>query len=79
MFNRETRRVSKSYENEQVINAIHTSEVDKGIFWKMVKGCRSNKLSSIPAIKNKSGKVVYSMIDILETTLFGSVLPKGGS
>ena len=66
-FSRELRKVSKSYENDQIVNAIHASEIDKGIFWKMVKRSRGGVISSVHAIRNQAGKVVYSADDILET------------
>ena len=66
-FSRELRRVSKLYENEQVLRAVQASEIDRGAFWKMLKKYRDSSGSNVSAIRNKSEKVVYSVNEVLNT------------
>ena len=64
-FTRGLRRISKEYENRQMIEAIESSSVDKAIFWQHLKRCRSPAGSRVLAIKNKRDKVVYEINEIL--------------
>ena len=64
-FNKELRKLSRSYENEQIAKATKAAECDRNMFWKLLKKCRNGDGESVSAIRNSQGKVVYELDDIL--------------
>ena len=65
-FSRRLRQISRSYYNEQIANAAHFAEVDRNIFSKAFRKSKGSNRSSSHAIKNKHGKVVYSLNEVLD-------------
>ena len=65
-FRKELKRLGKEYEDEQVMHAINTAEVDRYQFWKLVKRARNGQGGKITAIKDKHDRVVSDIDDILE-------------
>ena len=65
-FAREIKRISKDYENQQILQAVKDAELDKNAFWKVVKKCRSSSGSNANAIKNDRDKAVYETDEILQ-------------
>ena len=65
-FSKAIKQISKDYENSKMIEAIESNSVDRSVFWRHLKKCRSATGSKILAIKNKDDKVVYEITDILD-------------
>ena len=65
-FAKQLKRIARSYDDEIICKASRDSEVDRNSFWRLLRHVRDNGKVSISAIKNKSGKVVHDMDEILE-------------
>ena len=65
MFCKELKRLGKQYEDDQIMHAVNTAEVDRTQFWKLVKRARNGQGNKIAAIKDVSGRVVSDIDDIL--------------
>ena len=65
-FSKEIRRVSREYENQQILQAVKDAELNKNSFWKVVKKCRNPSTSCVTAIKNDNDKAVYESDEILQ-------------
>ena len=65
-FQKELKRLSKSYENEQVLQAVNAANVDRGVFWRLVKKSRKGVSNRTTAIRDKNDKVVNSIPEALE-------------
>ena len=64
-FTSELKRLDKLYENEQVMQAVKASEVDRGQFWRLVKRNRKKPGNKTTAIKDKTGKAISDVEGIL--------------
>ena len=64
-FSKEIRKVSKQYENDQILTAIQKAEVDRNFFWKMLKKCRKEPGVCVSAVRNQNEKVVYDTDEVL--------------
>ena len=58
-FGRELRRLSRGYDNEQIVEAATAAQLDHNAFWCIVKRSRTNSGSNINATRNKSKQVVH--------------------
>ena len=65
-FVKELRRVHREYENASVNEVINAAGTDRGCFWKLVKRSRGTRGDSTSSIKNKDGKVVNSVEEVLD-------------
>ena len=65
-FAKALKRVSKTYENDQMIEAVESCSADKSIFWRHLKKCRGPSGSKVLAVKNKKDEVIYEICDILK-------------
>ena len=65
-FNKELKRLSKGYDDEQISQAVKAAEVDRGQFWRLVKASRKGSGGKIAAINDNSGKTVSNIEDILD-------------
>ena len=64
-FSKELRSLSKFYEDEQVAQAVKAANVDRGLFWRLVKKARGSSGNKTTGIRNKEGKVVNTIEDAL--------------
>ena len=65
-FSGELRRVSRAYENDEVCKAVRDADVDRNVFWRVVKKNRKSARSCVTAIKNDSKKAVYDTGEVLQ-------------
>ena len=65
-FAKELRRLSRQYEDEQVAAAVKAANIDKGLFWRLVKKSRSTCGGKTTGIRDVSGKVVNNIDAALE-------------
>ena len=65
-FRRELKKVQRVFEKKQVQELINTAECDRIKFWKLVKNARQTNQSTTFSIKNKLGKVVHEIGDVVE-------------
>ena len=65
-FAKAIKRISRQYENSQMLEAIEGNSVNRSVFWQHLKKCRTPAGSKILLIKNKAEKVVYELSEILE-------------
>ena len=65
-FAKELRRVSRSYENEQILNAVSAAELNRNVFWKVIKKSRNSTCGGINAIRISDEVVVHNPADILQ-------------
>ena len=67
VFATELKTLSKKYDDEQIAHAVRAAEVDRGLFWRLVKKSRKVNGNKISAIKNSEGKIVNVIDSILDT------------
>ena len=60
------RQLSKRYDDERVQEANTTAEVDKNVFWRMLRKTRDGPKVKVPSVKDKQGRVKHDLKDILE-------------
>ena len=65
-FRRELKKVQRVFEKKQVQDLIISAECDRNKFWKLVKNARQTKQSNTISIKNKQGKVVHEVAEVVE-------------
>ena len=65
-FRREIKKVQRDYEKKQVQDLINSAECDRNKFWKLVKNARQTKQSNTISIKNRKGKVVHDIKEVVE-------------
>ena len=66
-FRRELKRVQKDYDRKQVQEIVSSAECDRNKFWKLVKQARQTKQSGTLSIKDRKGKVLHNIEDIVES------------
>ena len=64
-FARVIRRVTREYENNQMIEAVDRCTIYKAIFWQHLKKCRGAPGSNFLAIAKKNEPVVNEIKEIL--------------
>ena len=64
-FARELRKVSRSYENEQVMQTVRSAEINRNEFWKIVKRSQNSHGGEISAIRVSEDIVVHDASEIL--------------
>ena len=55
-----------SFEDDQILEAIHAADLDKNKFWRLLKSARNGTSSKVNAIKNRDGKVTHEINEVLE-------------
>ena len=65
-FRRELRKVQREYEQKQINDLVVSAECDRTHFWKLVKNVRQPKQASTIAIRNRQGRVVQEMDEVVE-------------
>ena len=65
-FRRRIKQVSREYDEKKISDAIKNSEVDRTVFWKMLKRERDGPRIKTPSIKNSQGKIVHKLEEILD-------------
>ena len=65
-FRKKLKQISREYESEKVLQASKSAELDKNEFWRILKREKSGGMSSFTAVKNKEGKTVYNIEQVLE-------------
>ena len=64
-FRKRIKHLSKEYDEKKISDAIKSAEIDRSIFWKMLKRERDGPRVKTPSIKNDQGKIVYKLDEIL--------------
>ena len=65
-FSKRIRQMSKEYQNQLITEASTKAEINRNDFWKLMKNMKGKNQASYNAIKNKDGKVVYELDEVLE-------------
>ena len=65
-FRLELKRVQKDFEQAQLNELIQSAECDRNRFWRLVKNVRQTKQSNTLSIKNRQGKVVHDISEVVE-------------
>ena len=66
-FRRELKKVQRDYEKKKVQEIVSSAECDRTKFWKLVKQSRQTKQSGTLSIKDRQGRVVHDIEDVVET------------
>ena len=66
IFNQQLRTLEKKYNDDQITQAVLTAEVDRNTFWGMLRKTKTAGKLTTSAIKNKYGKVVHDLDQVLE-------------
>ena len=66
-FNNRLKSLARSYERDEINEAIRKSEIDRNAFWKLLKKKRTGRKYEISAIKNDKDVAVYGIDEILLT------------
>ena len=65
-FRREIKHVQKEYERKEIEVLLRTAECDKNRFWRMLKKSRKTTTCNSDAVKNKDGKVVHDLNEVVK-------------
>ena len=66
VFQSTIRRLSKEYENRQILEAVRSAEVNRNHFWKLVNTGRKNQIRGVSAIKRHDKVVVHEIGEVLD-------------
>ena len=66
LFNKELRRLSYAYENEQIVDAVSAAQIDRNAFWRIVKKSRKSAGNNINCIRNSKKQVTHDEKGILD-------------
>ena len=64
-FRRRIKRISKEYDEKKITEAIKSAEMDRSIFWKILKRERDGPKIRTPSVKNSQGRIVHKIEEIL--------------
>ena len=65
-FAKRIRQISKAYDDERIQEAIRCAEVDKDVFWRILRKIREGPKIKVPSVKDEGGTVKHDLGDILE-------------
>ena len=65
-FSKELRKVAKSYERQELNDAVNSVGSDKTVFWRLLKRSRSTPGHKSLAVRNSRKTVVHKLEDVLE-------------
>ena len=66
-FRKALKEVSKKYDDERILHASKSADLDRNTFWRLLKRNKKNSGAKVLAIRNSAKKVVYDVDSILET------------
>ena len=66
VFRTRLKQLGKSYDDENILKASRSAEINKNMFWRLLKREKSNGKSSYTAINNEQGKSVYRIEQVLD-------------
>ena len=66
VFANKLKELSKKYEEEEIQKAVASSELNKDLFWKLLKRTKTGPKSRISAVRNQGKQVVHDVDSILE-------------
>ena len=64
-FHTAIKRLSKDYENSEILKAVKSAEISKNAFWKIVSAARKGQVKGVSAIKRPDKTVVHDLNDVL--------------
>ena len=65
-FMKALKAVRKAFENDQILEVIHASKLDRKKFWKILQKARGGISNRASAVRGRDGKVVIEIEDILD-------------
>ena len=65
-FNKRLRQLAKTYDDERIRDAVRCAEIDKTVFWKMLRRTRDGHTVKVPSVKDEGGQVKHEVNEILE-------------
>ena len=65
IFHRYIKNVSKKYENDEILEAVRTAELDHNTFWKMISKARRSQIKGVSAIRRSEEKAVHELHEVL--------------
>ena len=66
LFRKRLKTLSREYDEEKITEAVRKAEIDQTAFWKLLKREREGPNIKTPSIKNRAGRVVHDVHEILE-------------
>ena len=66
LFHKTIKELTKLHENEEILKAIKTSELDRNSFWKLIHTARKSRVKGVSAIKRPDDVVVYELNEVLQ-------------
>ena len=66
LFHNTIKRISKQYEEKEVLDAVKYAEFIRNSFWKLVKTARKNQIEGVSAIKRSDKVVVHETNEVLQ-------------
>ena len=67
LFSNTLRKLSRSYENDQIRNVVDSIGIDKGFFWRLLKKSRKPEGNKTFSIRTTNNKVVHDLTNVLQT------------
>ena len=66
IFHTTLKKISKQYENEEILRAVKTSELDRNSFWRLLNVTRKGQIKGVSSIRKNDDTVVHELPDVLQ-------------
>ena len=66
IFHSAVKRLSKEYEENEILEVIKSAEINRNSFWRLIKTARKSQISGINAIKRSDEVVVHEIKEVLK-------------
>ena len=66
LFHSTLKRLSKEYENQEILEAVKSAEINRNSFWKLVNTARKKSSHGISAIRRPDKVVVHEVNEVLD-------------
>ena len=66
LFHKRIKAISKRYENDEIVDAVKSCELNRNAFWKLIQKARKSLVKGVSAIRGDDEKVVNELEDVLQ-------------
>ena len=66
LFHSTLKRLSKEYENQEILEAVRSAEFNRNSFWKLISTARKSPIKGVTAIRRTDKVVVHEVHEVLD-------------
>ena len=66
LFHSSLKRLSKEYENQEILEAVKTAEINRNSFWRLINTARKSSINGVTAIRRTDKVVVHEVTEVLD-------------